>query len=53
MMDLFKAFDCIPYDLMIAELTAYGMSNQSLSFMSSYLHNCKQRVKILGEKVNA
>ncbi len=50
LMDLSKAFDCIPHDLMIAKLKAYGMSNQSLAFMYSYLHNCKQRVKVLCEK---
>ncbi len=50
LMDLFKAFDCIPHDLMIAKLQAYGMSNQSLAFMCSYLRNPKQRVKVLGEK---
>ncbi len=41
-MDLSKAFDCIPHDLMIAKLKAYGMSNQSLAFMC-YLRNRKQR----------
>ncbi len=50
LMDLSKAFDCIPQDLMITKLKAYGMSNQSLVFMCSYLHNHKQRVKVLGEK---
>ncbi len=47
-MDLSKAFDCIPHDLMIAKLKAYGMSKQSLAFMRSYMRNCKQRVKVLG-----
>ncbi len=49
-MDLSKAFDCILRDLMIAKLKAYGINNQSLAFMCSYLHNRKQRVKVLGEK---
>ncbi len=36
--------------LIFAKLKAYGMSNQSLAFMCSYLRNRKQRVKVLGEK---
>ncbi len=51
LMDLSKVFDCILCDLIIAKLKAYGMSNQSLAFMCSYLHNRKQRVNVLGEKV--
>ncbi len=50
LMDLSKAFDCIPHDLMIAKLKAYEMSNQSLAFMCSYLLNRKQTVKVLGKK---
>ncbi len=50
LMDLSKAFDGIPHDLMIAKLKAYRISNQSLPFMCSYLHNGKQRVKVLDEK---
>ncbi len=47
-MDLSKAFDCIPHDLMIAKLKANGISNQSLAFISSYLRNHMQRVNNLG-----
>ncbi len=50
LMDLSKAFNCIPHDLMIAKLNAYGMSNQTFAFMCSYLRNRKQMVNILGEK---
>ncbi len=46
LMDLSKAFDCIPHGLMISKLHAYGLSNNACVFMSSYLSGRYQRVKI-------
>ena len=46
MMDLSKAFDCLPHDLLIAKLEAYGLGYRSLSFLWSYLSNRKMRVRI-------
>ena len=35
--DLSKAFDCLPYDLIVAKLHAYGFSIESLKLINSYL----------------
>ena len=45
-MDLSKAYDCLPHDLIIAKFEAYGLSKSSLSLLLDYLTSLKQRVKI-------
>ena len=44
--DLSKAFDCIPHQLLISKLSAYGFDMKSICFISAYLENLKQKTKI-------
>ena len=46
LMNLSKAFDCIPHDLLIAKLHAYVFNKKALTFIYSYLKRRKQSVKI-------
>ena len=45
LMDLSKAYDCLPHDLMVAKLEAYGISKESLQLISDYLSYSKQMTK--------
>ena len=46
LMDLSKAFDCLPHRLLISKLKAYGFHEDACTLISSYLSNRRQRVKI-------
>ena len=50
MTDLSKVFDCIPHDLLIAKLEAYGLSEKVLSYIFSYLTKRSQCVRINDRK---
>ncbi len=50
LIDLSKAFDCMPQCLLIAKMSTYDLSNDACEFMSSYLCDRYQRVKISNNK---
>ena len=47
--DLSKAFDCLPHDLLVAKLYAYGFEKSACNFILDYLSDRTQRTKIDGE----
>ena len=46
LMDLSKAYDCLPHDLLQAKMEAYGFSIGSLKLTHGYLGGRRRRVKI-------
>ena len=46
LMHLSKAHDCLPHDLLVAKLEAYGVGKAALNLISDYLSHRKQRTKI-------
>ena len=44
--DLSRAFGCLPHNLLVAKLHAFGFSIESLKLINSYLTERKQKVKI-------
>ena len=50
LIDLSKAFDCLPHGLLIAKLQAYGLDNNACTLIHSYLTDRMQRVKLYHHK---
>ena len=46
-MDLSKAYDSLPHDLLVAKLEAYGIDKNRLNLIHNYLTNLNQRTKIM------
>ena len=52
LMNLFKAFHCISYDLIIVKLAAYGLDDTTLELSNSYLKDWKQCVRVNNKYTN-
>ena len=50
LMDLSKAFDCLPHQLIEAKLRAYGLEGASVSLVKDYLSGRRQCVQIGGSR---
>jgi len=50
MLELRKAFDLIPHNLLLDKLKAYGLCTQSLNLIKDYLSGRRQRVKVANAK---
>ena len=46
MIDLLKAFDCLPHNILFYKLSVYGISENAESLLKSYLSDRKQQIKI-------
>jgi hypothetical protein len=49
LMDLSKAFDCLPHDILLCKLSAYGLSPKSVELLRNYLTGRKQQIKLQGD----
>lgn len=50
--DLSKAFDCVPYDFLIAKFRYYGISDNSVKIIQAYLNNRSQYVAVSNRKTS-
>ena len=52
-MDLSKAFDCLPHDLILEKLKFYGLNDKAVALLRSYLSSRYQRVNYLETRFQA
>ena len=45
-MDLSKALDCLPYNILLCKLSSYGLTENATKLMESYLSDRTQQIKI-------
>ena len=50
LMDLSKAYDCLPHRLLLCKMHAYGVSSNACKLMRSYLQSREQRAKLGGSR---
>ena len=48
LMDLSKAFDCLPHNILLSKLAVYGLSSQSVKLLENDLTGRKQQIKLQG-----
>lgn len=46
LMDLSKAFDCLPHNILLCKLSSYGVTENANKLIESYLSERKQQIKI-------
>ena len=46
LMALSEAFDCLPHGFLIAKLRAYGLAEEAVKLLESYLSNRSQQVRL-------
>ena len=46
LMDLSKAFDCLTHKILLSKLSAYGLFDEAVLYLKSYLPDRKQRIKL-------
>ena len=46
LMDLLKAFDCLPHNILLCKLSSYGLTENATKLMESYLSDRTQQIKI-------
>ena len=51
-LDSSKAFDTVPYDILISKITSYGLDKTTVRWIHSWLQNCTQRLFITGSFLN-